>query len=76
MARNVKVTINDLPKNMRSKDVRDLYRIFDGQVKKSGIMMEYKQKQTFESPGEKRRRKERESARERFKKQNKNKQGN
>jgi ribosomal protein S21 len=87
MAKNIKVTMDDLPKDIRSlstltkegreKICRNLWRIFDGQVKKSGIMNEYKQKETFESPGEKKRRKDRESARERFKKQNKNKrQGN
>lgn len=86
MATNVKVTMNDLPKDLRSlntatkegreKVCRNLWRIFDSQVRKSGCLIEYKQKETFESRGEKRRRKERESARERFKKQNKNKQGN
>ncbi len=70
----IKVTMNDLPKNIRSlstntKEGREiicsnLWRIFDSQVKKSRILTEYSQKGEFESPGEKRRRKNRKNIRD------------
>jgi ribosomal protein S21 len=81
----VRIDINDLPREMRSLDMtvrankdkvfRAMLKTFNKAVSSTGVVSEYKQRETFESPGEKKRRKRRESARERAKDRNREKRG-
>ncbi len=72
----VKVELRDMPHNAslyeREKAFRTMMAIFKRQVNEAGILSEYKERQYYESPGEKRKRKRKESALERRKEENKN----
>jgi ribosomal protein S21 len=61
----VKVTMRDLPHNASHQDreiaFRKLFSAFKKAVADAGVLHEYKKHEYYESPGEKRRRKKRES---------------
>lgn len=68
---NVRVEARDLPPNAsqyeREKAFRTMLSIFKRQVNDLGILSEYKERQYYESPGEKRKRKRKEAEIERQK---------
>lgn len=61
----VRVELRDLPPNPsyeeRDRAFKNLLSAFKRQVNESGILTEYKQRQYYESPGEKRKRKRKEA---------------
>lgn len=61
----VRVELRDLPPNPsyeeRDRAFKNLLSAFKRQVNESGILTEYKQRQYYESPGEKRKRKMKEA---------------
>lgn len=61
----VKVQMRDLPPNPsreeRERAFKNMLAAFKRQVNESGILSEYKQRQYYESPSEKRKRKAKES---------------
>jgi len=59
----------------RNKGLKAMLAIFRKAVTNAGILTECKRRETYESPGEKRRRKKRESIRERIKNQQKKDMG-
>jgi ribosomal protein S21 len=67
----VRIELRDLPPNAsmydREKAFRTMLSIFKRQVNDIGILSEYKERQYYESPGEKRKRKRKEADRERRK---------
>lgn len=67
----VRVELKDLPPNAslyeRERAFRTMLSTFKRQVNESGILSEYKERQYYESPGEKRKRKRKESEIERRK---------
>ena len=67
----VRIELRDLPPNAsmydREKAFRTMLSIFKRQVNDIGILSEYKERQNYESPGEKRKRKRKEADRERRK---------
>lgn len=67
----VKVELKDLPRNAslyeRERAFRTMLAVFKRQVNEAGILSEYKERQYYESPGEKRKRRLKEAARERSK---------
>lgn len=67
----VKIEVDDLkdvrPTDSREKIFKSMLRTFQKAVSGAGVISEYKQREFYESPGERRRRKQRESARERAK---------
>lgn len=84
-ASRVKIKVDDLPKEFRSGDnsksekdriFRVLLRTFNKAVSNAGVLPECRQREFFESPGEKKRRKLREAIRERAKDKNKNRESN
>lgn len=72
----VRVELRDLPPNAslyeREKAFRTMMAIFKRQVNDAGILSEYKERQYYESPGEKRKRKRKEAALERRKEESVN----
>jgi ribosomal protein S21 len=71
----VKVELRDISPNAslyeREKAFRTMMAIFKRQVNEVGILSEYKERQYYESPGEKRKRKRKEAALERRKEESK-----
>jgi ribosomal protein S21 len=71
----IKVELREIPHNAslyeREKAFRTMMSIFKRQVNEAGILSEYKERQYYESPGEKRKRKRKEAALERRKEENK-----
>lgn len=71
MATNIKVELRNYNPNAeyheKERAFKHLLTIFKRQVNEAGILNEYKQRQFYESPGEKRRRKKKEAAIERQK---------
>lgn len=71
----VKVELRDLPSNAslyeRERAFRTMLSTFKRQVNESGILSEYKERQYYESPGEKRKRKRKEAEIERRKESSK-----
>lgn len=71
----VKVELWDISPNAslyeREKAFRTMMAIFKRQVNDAGILSEYKERQYYESPGEKRKRKRKEAAQERRKEESK-----
>ena len=67
----IKVELKDLPANAsqyeREKAFRTMLSSFKRQVNEMGILSEYKERQYYESPSEKRKRKRKESEIERQK---------
>lgn len=67
----VKVELKDLPPNAsqydRERAFRTMLSSFKRQVNELGILSEYKERQYYETPGEKRKRKRKESEIERQK---------
>jgi ribosomal protein S21 len=67
----VRIELRDLPPNAsmydREKAFRTMLSIFKRQVNDIGVLSEYKERQYYESPGEKRKRKRKEADRERRK---------
>lgn len=67
----VKVELREMSHNAslyeREKAFRTMMAIFKRQVNEAGILSEYKERQYYESPGEKRKRKREVAARERRK---------
>jgi ribosomal protein S21 len=67
----VKVELKDLPANAsfydKERAFRTMLSIFKRQVNETGILSQWKEKQYYESPGEKRKRKRKESEVERQK---------
>jgi ribosomal protein S21 len=67
----VRVELKDLPPNAsyydRERAFKTMLSIFKRQVNELGILSEWKQRQYYESPGEKRKRKQKESQIERQK---------
>ena len=67
----VRIELKDLPPNAslyeRERAFRTMLSIFKRQVNDLGILAEYKERQYYESPGEKRKRKRKEAAAERRK---------
>lgn len=72
----VRVELKDLPPNASSYDreraFRTMLSIFKRQVNDIGILSEYKERQYYESPGEKRKRKRKEADIERRKETSRN----
>lgn len=66
-----KVELRDLPPNAtwQEKEIafKKMFTIFKKQVAEAGIMQLYKKHESYESPGEKKRRKRKESANQRLK---------
>ena len=66
-----KVELRDLPHNAswQEKELafKKMFTIFKKQVAEAGILQRYKQHEFYESPGEKRRRKQKESENQRLK---------
>jgi ribosomal protein S21 len=60
----VKVYLKDLPHNASASDreiaFKKMFSIFKKAVVDAGILQEYKKRESYESPGEKRRRKKKE----------------
>lgn len=75
----VKVELRESSSNAslyeREKAFRTMMTIFKRQVNEAGILSEYKERQYYESPGEKRKRKRKESAQERRKEESKSSKG-
>jgi small subunit ribosomal protein S21 len=73
----VRVDLKDLPPNAslyeRERAFRTMLSIFKRQVNDIGILSEYKERQYYESPGEKRKRRRKEAEAERRKEERKNK---
>lgn len=73
----VRVELKDLPPNAslyeRERAFRTMLSIFKRQVNEVGILSEYKERQYYESPGEKRKRKRKEAEIERRKESSRNK---
>lgn len=73
----VRVELKDLPPNAslyeRERAFRTMLSIFKRQVNEVGILSEYKERQYYESPGEKRKRKRKEADIERRKEASRNK---
>jgi ribosomal protein S21 len=71
----IKVELRDMPHNAslyeREKAFRTMMAIFKRQVNEAGILSEYKERQYYESPGEKRKRKRKEADLERRKEEKK-----
>jgi ribosomal protein S21 len=71
----IKVELRDIPHNAslyeREKAFRTMMAIFKRQVNEAGILSEYKERQYYESPGEKRKRKRKEADLERRKEEKK-----
>jgi len=71
MATNVRVELRNYNPNAdfheKERAFRSMLAVFKRQVNESGILNLYKQKQAYESPGEKKRRKKKEAAIERQK---------
>jgi small subunit ribosomal protein S21 len=67
----VKVELKDLPPNAsyyeRERAFKTMLSIFKRQVNESGILSEWKERQYYESPGVKKKRKRKEAAAERRK---------
>ena len=67
----VKVDVRDLPPNAsfydRERAFRTMLSNFKRQVNEAGILSEYKERQYYETPGQKRKRKRREAEAERRK---------
>jgi ribosomal protein S21 len=67
----IKVTLDDIgsyaTKQEKDNAFRKMHSAFKTQVNKSGILVEYKQKQYFESKSQKKRRKQRQAEAERRK---------
>ena len=68
--------MKDLPPNAslyeRERAFRTMLSIFKRQVNETGILSEYKERQYYESPGEKRKRKRKEAEAERRKESSRN----
>jgi ribosomal protein S21 len=66
-----KVELRDLPHNAswQEKEIafKKMFTIFKKQVAEAGILQQYKKHEYYESPGEKKRRKKKESANQRLK---------
>lgn len=61
----IRVELKDLPPNPsydeRDRAFKNMLSVFKRQVNEAGILSEYKQRQYYESPSEKRKRKKKES---------------
>ena len=73
----IRIELKDLPPNAshydRERAFRTMLSIFKRQVNDIGILSEYKERQYYESPGEKRKRKRKEAEIERRKEINRSK---
>jgi ribosomal protein S21 len=75
----VKIELRDISPNAslyeREKAFRTMMSIFKRRVNEAGVLSEYKERQYYESPGEKRKRKRKEAERERRKEESKGSSG-